>query len=461
MSNISHVYVDGKPVSALNPLPTTGVGGGGGGDVNVVSIGGATVSRTGGTQHVNVVNSPAVTVSSGSVNATVVNTPSVNATGSTVAVSSVAGTVTTAISGTPSVVVANTPAVTISGTPSVSVTNTLPLHPVNVTQLGSSTISQSAGVQNVNATIVSQPAPTGITDVNLTQLGGVAVSTQNVVAPSGIKGVFPMVVRDDTRSAVEANTRIGVLRTDAQGSLYVNSNLRYVNGFSIAATDGNLPCSIVNPTTNGTTDSVPTPNNALLAPLYAWNGVNQVFDRVRSVVSTFSAANSDFVTTVSRLQDRIVFGLTCEGNERIVKVYKIGVQVNMDNDSVMNPLSLRLYKGIDTGGGDPVPLDRVNHDNSFGGPFGNNLSPTARPIVYRSGAGGGGFIDGSVRAANTYVRRRFQTQMWDFGVPPRQPLILRGDRNGIVLVNNADFAEDYVLSVWVEWTEEIEGQAVP
>lgn len=240
-------------------------------------------------------------------------------------------------------------------------------------------------------------------------------------------------------------------------------NLVSVGGAAISQSAGvqNVSAAIVNPTTNGVADSVGTPNNALLAPMYAWNGVNQAFDRIRSAVSTFSAANSDFTTTVTRTQDRIVFGLTCQGNERIVKVYRVGVQTNMDNDSVMNPLSLRLYKGIDTGNGDPINLDRVNHDNSFGGPFGNNLSPTARPIVYRSGAGGGAFIDGSVRAANTYVRRRFQSQMWDFGTPPRQPLILRGDRNGIVLVNNADFGDDYVLSVWVEWTEEVEGQAVP
>jgi hypothetical protein len=52
-------------------------------------------------------------------------------------------------------------------------------------------------------------------------------------------------------------------------------------------------------------------------------------------------------------------------------------------------------------------------------------------------------------------------QTWDFGTPPRQPLICRGDKNGIVLVNGSTLGDPYVLTVWVEWTEEEVGQAVP
>ena len=128
----------------------------------------------------------------------------------------------------------------------------------------------------------------------------------------------------------------------------------------------------------------------------------------------------------------------------------------------MNPLCLRLYKGIDPGSGDPIELTVTNHDNAFGGPNGNNLSSEARAIVYRSGASGGSFSGGALRAGNAYVRRRFQSLHWDFAMtPPRQPLVLRGQNNGVVLVNALDLSEDYVLTVWAEWTEEVFGQAVP
>lgn len=500
MSNIAHVYVNGEPVSDTNPLPTSGGGGGGAGDVNLTQVAGVAVTHSGGTLGVNVQNTPAVTVS---------GTTTV---GGTVAVSSVGGTVATTLSGTPAVNVAQLDgstisqaagvqnvSATISGTPTVNVgsvggsavsqsagvqnvavTNALSLHPVNVTQIGSSAISQSAGVQNVNATVVSLPAPTGTTatnvtqlagvaisqsagvqDMNVSQVGGQAVSAQNSIPASNLRGIFPLAVRDDTRASVALDGRSDILRTDARGAMYANCDLRYVNGFSVAATDGNVPVTINNPLSNGTSDNIDMPNGVILAPAYTWNSVNQRFDRVRGVVTTFSATNRDFTTTVDRHLDTIVFGLTCNGNERIVKVYRIGVQVNQTNASTTNCIALRYYKGIDTGSGSAIALDSVNHDNAFGGANGNNLSPTALPVLYPGGASGGGFIDGTIRAGNTYVNGTLYAQEWDFGTPPRQPLICRGDKNGIVLVNASDFGDPYILTVWVEWTEETIDQAVP
>lgn len=446
MSNIAHLYVNGQPVSDANPVPTTAEGGGGGttGDVNVTQLGGSAISQSAGVQNVALSGTPNVNVANTpSVNATLVGTPNVN-------VSQVGGSAVSQSAGVQNVAVANTVsvathAVTISGTPAVTATLS-GTSAVNVTQLAGSAISQSAGVQGIN----------------VAQLGAQAVSAQNSVAVSNLRGVHPLVVRDDLRTGIAGDTRNDVLRSDARGGVYTNCDLRYVNGLALATSDGNVPVTINNPTASGTNDNIDTPNNVLLAPLYAWNGVNRRFDRVRSVVTTFSAANKDFATTVDRHADIIVFGLTCTNSARLVKVYRIGLQVHQTNSSDTNCIALRYYKGIDTGSGSAIPLEITNHDNAFGGPYGENLGATAAPIMYPSGASGGDFTGGTLRAANTYVNGTRLQQEWDFGTTaPRQPLILRGNNNGIVLVNASDFGDSYVLTVWVEWTEELIDQAVP